>query len=553
MYNDQKNKDFKYVIYARRSLESDKKDKEENVNSIDDQLNTMKQVALSHGLNIVKEFKETCSAKEPGTRAVFTEMIKYIESGKANAILCWNVNRLSRNAMDSGVLQHLLVNGRIQEIRTPSNAYKSADNIILLSVESAMSSEYLRKLIEDVTRGLHSAAARGFRPSIAPIGYKNSKYREQDVQEEILYDEHNGPLVRKIFDYVLSGQYTAYQVLKIASEEWGFRTRKSRKYPDGRKFSKTNIYNILSNPFYYGEFEYPAGSGKWHKGNHKPIISRGEFDEVQRILKKTAIRPKHRFFAYTGLMRCGGCGARITCEAKTKRQKNGNVHHYNYYHCTGMIDPNCKSVSVREDRLEEQFIEYLKSLQIPQAIHEWALQQLEGEYEREKNDKGTILFCQHRELQVVSQKLINLKNLVVSGVFTPEEYQEEKIKFEEEQKRLQGQIELVESKVKTWIDDARRLFTFSERAVEEFMKGDEHKRKAIISALGTEHVLDNGKIRMQTEKPLPVMQEIASVGNSSIERLEPVKSIVSKGSFQQNTPFSELMWRWRESNPRLYE
>ena len=35
-----------------------------------------------------------------------------------------------------------------------------------------------------------------------------------------------------------------------------------------------NIYLILRNTFYYGEFEYPVGSGNWYQGKHTPIITK---------------------------------------------------------------------------------------------------------------------------------------------------------------------------------------------------------------------------------------------------------------------------------------
>src|SRR5665213_2766118 len=106
----------KYVIYARRSME--RRDKEERVNSTEDQLEIMRQVAKDFNLKVVKEFQETHSAKKPGGRIVFSEMLAYIRSGKANAILCWNYDRLTRNPEEDGKIQQLLLDGVILEIKT---------------------------------------------------------------------------------------------------------------------------------------------------------------------------------------------------------------------------------------------------------------------------------------------------------------------------------------------------------------------------------------------------------------------------------------------------
>ncbi len=550
MNNDEKNKKLKYVLYARRSIAADKTETDKGVPSILSQQNEVRKLAAENELKIVKEFTETVSASEPDKRPQFKEMIEFIKAGKANAIICFKMDRLARNPVDEGTLKYLLQKGFIQNIRSSDRDWYSDDNVLISAVEFGVANQYTIDLKKHIRRGLNQACARGFRPSIAPIGYKNSKSRERGVDEQIEVDEHNFRLVRKLFDYVLSKQYTPNQIRKIASEEWGFRTRKTKKYPHGKKFSNTSMYNILSNTFYYGWFEYPQGSGEWHKGNHKPIITQAEFDEIQRILGRTGTRSKRHFFAYTGLMKCAKCGASITCEGKTKHQKNGNVHHYNYYRCTGMLDPNCDNKSIREDRLEEQFITFLSSIQISAALHDWAIEQLQKEYERESLNRESIIYSQQREYRVVSDKLKNLRELAISGAFDSSEYKEEKKKLEAEQRRLQGYLDLVDERLKSWIHDAHRLLTFAERAKEEFLKGGPDKRKAIMTALGTEHVLDEGIVTIKTEKPLLIVKEMASETESLDGSLEPPKDIDDKGSLGFSDSKFTRMWRWGKSNPR---
>ncbi len=67
----------------------------------------MKQIVERENLTIVKIFQESKSAKLPG-REIFGEMIEFIKSGKANAILCWKIDRLSRNPVDEGLIKWML-------------------------------------------------------------------------------------------------------------------------------------------------------------------------------------------------------------------------------------------------------------------------------------------------------------------------------------------------------------------------------------------------------------------------------------------------------------
>jgi site-specific DNA recombinase len=544
---------LRYVLYARRSIVANKTEEDKGVPSIDSQRTEVREMAAREDRKIVKEFTETISASEPGQRSGFAEMIEYIKSGKANAIICFKMDRLARNSVDEGVIKHLLQKGVIKNIRSTDREWTSDDHTLIWSVEFGTSTQYSRDLKKHIKRGQNEALRRGFRPSIAPIGYKNSKYREQGKEEEVLVDEENAAILRKMFKYVLSGEYTPFQVLKVAQDEWGFRSRKTRRYPNGRPPSKASWYNILSNPFYYGEFEYPVGSGNWIKGKHRPLITRAEFDVIQQILHKDAPRPKTHTHAYVGLMRCGECGARITCEAKTKRQKNGNVHHYSYYHCTGQVEPDCVQKSIRQEELEEQLLGFLSSIKISPSFHSWAIEELKREYEQEKKDKNTVLYAQHREYTKVKNMLDQLFQMRLAGDIGSDKYQEEKTRLELEERRLAGQLEAIDARVQNWIYDAERLMTFAERAVEEFKNGSVEKKRSIFAALGTEHQLLDKKLAIQTEKPLLVVQEMVSVAYGLRKPLEPAIFLVAYGPYGEILTPSTRLWRWRESNPRATE
>lgn len=546
MYKEDDYKNYKYVIYARRSIE---KSDEEQVNSTADQVKVMTKVATEKKLKIVKVFTETHSASKPNKRPVFNEMIKYIESRKANAILTWNFDRLSRNPLETGMIHQMIADTDIKAIRFPDGKfYDQETNDVVTAVDGAMASEYIKRHKKNVWRGLQGAVSRGYRPSFAPLGYRNSKYREKGMQEEIKIEPHESKIIQKIFYTILERQYTPSQVRDIAYKQWGLRTRKSKKFPNGKELTYSGWYKMLCNPFYYGRFEYPVGSGEWYDGNHEALITREEFEEVQKILGKDNARPKTHSFAYTGLMRCSGCGARITCEEKTKRPKNGKVHIYRYYRCTGMIDRDCIQKSVREDVLEEQYMEFLSSIQISPSLHQWAMSELEKEYGREQTDKESISHTQEKASKDVEKRLSNLFEMRLSGDITSEEYQERKRILEEEQSLIKSQLESENAKVQSWIHDARRLMKFCERAKYEFLNGSHDKRRQIIAAIGTEHILKDRVVQMEVEKPFLVIQEMVSPVNYPLEILEPPKDVALQGYNPTFLPFGELMWTLPDSN-----
>ena len=80
----------KFFLYARKSTD----EPERQVLSIEAQLFELRQYAKKEGINIIREFTESKTAKEPG-REIFNEMVASIEERKAEGILAWHPDRLA--------------------------------------------------------------------------------------------------------------------------------------------------------------------------------------------------------------------------------------------------------------------------------------------------------------------------------------------------------------------------------------------------------------------------------------------------------------------------
>src|SRR5207249_6168679 len=166
-------------------------------------------------------------------------------------------------------------------------------NMILMYIEFGMAHKYVDDLSRVVKRGLQAKAKLGWFPSGAPIGYLNQDNR-QTGHKEVIKDPDRFSLVRTIWDLMLTGASSPKKIRSIANDEWGLRSRL------GRPLSRSEIYFILTNPFYTGTFEYPRGSGRWFKGKHDPMITEAEFETVQALLgTKGRPRAVSRTFAYT--------------------------------------------------------------------------------------------------------------------------------------------------------------------------------------------------------------------------------------------------------------
>lgn len=364
--NQEQNK-ITYFLYARKSSESE----DRQVQSIDDQITKLKQVSNNLHLKVKEIYTEAKSAKKPNNRPLFDEMLKRIELGEANGILCWQINRLSRNPIDFGKISWMLQQGKIKSIQTMERQYLPEDNVLLLSVEGGMANQYILDLSKNVKRGLQGKLMKGWRPGSAPPGYLNTKLQERG-SNTIIMDPERFPLVRKMWELMLTGNYTPPQILDIANNQWGYRTRKTKR-KGGIPLSRSGIYKIFTNPFFAGIFYY--GKEKiQYEGKHEKMITIDEFDRVQKILGRDGKpRPKTHRFAFTGSLHCAECGCLFTAIEKEKLIKStGKIKKYTYYYCTRKkVNIKCSQKKViAEQDLELQIEKEIEKFTIlPEFLH----------------------------------------------------------------------------------------------------------------------------------------------------------------------------------------
>jgi len=489
----QNNTKIKYFLYARKSSESE----DRQVQSIDDQINRLKKIASDLNLDIKKSYTEAKTAKKPNNRPIFDEMIQRIENGEANGILCWQINRLSRNPIDSGKISWLLQQGTLKSIQTIDRQYLPEDNVLLFSVESGVANQFILDLSKNTKRGMISKLEKGWQTGVAPLGYLNDK--ENKI---IIKDPERFNLIRKMWDLMLTGNYTPPKILDIVNGEWGFRTRKFKRI-GGNPLSRSGIYKIFTSLFYAGIVE---NAGVQYQGAHEPAITLEEYDRVQMLLgRKGKPRPKHHEFAFTGSIRCGVCGCLYTAETKKKLLKSGEIREHTYYHCTRKTTKiKCNQrKNIPVDDLEVLIEKEIEKYTILPEFLQWALEGLNKKNDTEIEDRTKIYEMRHKTLVGTQKELDELTRMRYRQLIDDETFIGEKNTLQKKITQLKEQLRETETRAERWLELTEKTFVFATYARTAFLKADKmgktglELKKEILLALGKTPIISNEKLSIE--------------------------------------------------------
>ncbi len=479
------------AIYARKSTESE----DRQVQSLDDQLSALRDLAIRENIQIDEIFIESRSAKTPYQRPEFQRLIGEIEAGRINGVLTWSINRLSRNPIDGGIISYHLQTGALSFIRTIDRLYQPEDNALLLSIENGMATSYIQDLSRNVKRGLKGKADRGWHPGRAPMGYINNKETRQ-----IEPDPRQFPILRKGWELMLSGGYTLAEVHRemVALGLSGVQ-KASRKSP----VAKSMLHKIFSNPFYRGDFTF---GGQIVPGKHEPMVSRDEYERVQHLRTKLGVR-KHRVHGhlYSGILRCGKCGCQIVGETKRKSyQGSGRNVSYTYYHCTGAR--GCTKHGLNEEQITDELGNYLDRLNPPQDFIDWAQLGLREQMEQDVISVAQSTTNLKDQIAAETKRLDRLIELRVDGEITSDDFKILKAKSEMVIGKLKVQLGSAYSeseRILAYIDEKFRLL----RQVDGYGSLDQGSKRGLILGLGEQHYLTLKTLNICLD---PVYQKIAA-------------------------------------------
>ncbi len=487
---------LKYVMYVRKSTD----DPERQARSIPDQIAECQELAKRLNLTIVgRPIEETKSAKKPGKRPLFRQMLRDLTAGKYDGILCWNPDRLARNMREGGEVIDMIDEDIIKDLKFVTHHFtKDANGLMLLGLAFVLSKQYSDKLSQDVTRGMVRKASEG-RSHIPKHGYvidDNGRYQP---------DGPNFDLIRQAWQMKLHGE----PLEKISNTINGLGYHRLIK-STGRKVNmdKRILSELFHDSFYFGMLEQASETVDLRtKYDFVPAVTEQEYAQVQALTRSRIIPlVSHRFtfYPFKTFVRCAFCDNNMTVGPST----GSTGKRYLNFRCE---TPECKRIkkSVRVKVVLDWLYAFLAGgLNFTEADYKQYLEEMtdvitkqRATLEGELHAKQGLLKTTDAELRTTALQVIKQEE-----DSTVRRIGEEHVKELEQQKaQLETEIASIKQTMPDVAQDALTLEDFlnlSKNAAESVKAGTPEVKDQIVRIIFLNLWIDEEKVtKYQAKEP----------------------------------------------------
>ena len=352
------------------------------------------------------------SAKTGNYRPEFERLKEDIKSKKINTIIALKQDRITRSIFDWEELMRFLEENDayldcVNDDINTTNANGKMVSRILMSV----SQQEIERTSERTKVGLAGAIKQGHIPHQAPLGYKHEN-------KKLVIDHLTKDVVIRIFELYHKGM--SYQ--KIS-------TLFNKEQVLGKtKWRDSSIVAILENEIYKGDFVHGKRTKHptYYENVVEPIVSKEMWEECQ-VQKKKNSKSYQRTLTYLFLqkLRCPKCNRILG--GKATQKKNGNIYYYYYCH-------DCK-INFKESLVEEYFNDFVNELvEYDSVVNQFFLPMIKQKFDEPQEELK-------KDINKQKDKLERIKRAYINGVFSLEEYNDERKLVESSLEKLQNELD----------------------------------------------------------------------------------------------------------------
>lgn len=486
----------KYAIYSRKSKFTGKGE------SIENQIGLCRERINKCYGNVPEEdiliFEDEGFSGGNVNRPQFQAMMKQIRANQIQAVVCYRLDRISRNVGDFAKLKDEFdyYNVEFTSIRDDFDTTSPSGRamMMMVSVFAQLERETTAERIRD---NMHELAKSGrWLGGTTPTGYKSTQIVGSvtvDGKERKAYKldiiKEEAEIIRLIFSkFIETNSLTKTDTYLLQNNV----TTKN-----GKNFTRFSIRSILQNPVYMiadqnaweyfdslgveiyaeqSEFDGKHGimaynktiqkSGKSNQmrdmdewivavGKHKGLIAGVDWVKVQDMLNqnrsKSYRKPKSNVALLSGLLYCGNCGSFM--RPKLSQRTNAQGEKIYSYLCETKERSRCKlcnSKNPNGNELDKMVCEQVKLISEDSSYFMTNLVNVQKKLEGNREEYNQQLDVLKKELQENEQQIANLVDTLAKTPNTPAfDYITEQINtLHEKNEKIKNRISELESLTK---------------------------------------------------------------------------------------------------------
>lgn len=391
---------MKAAIYSRKSKFT------EEGESIENQINMCIDYAKNLlGITEYEIYEDEGFSGSYTNRPQFKQLMKDIKNKKFSHLICYRLDRISRNVADFTSTLELLNEYNCSFISIKEQFDTStAMGRAMMNVSATFAQLERETIAERIKDNLRELSKTGrWLGGPAPLGYKSIEIENNDSagknrKKHILkVDEENSYIVHKVFELFL--KYKSFQTVSITLENEGIYSR------TGKVFSRQLVKQMLNNPVYViadqkilnyfkecgceiykqdcinGKYGIMPYNRRDKKGKIVPIkdwiISIGEHDglissdiwlecqnvskEIKNIVSNRQCTSGHALLS--GLVICKHCGSSMAPRKQKNITADGTETLYRYYSCNlkNKAGNRCDNTALNAYDAEDYVVKKIKS------------------------------------------------------------------------------------------------------------------------------------------------------------------------------------------------
>lgn len=449
------------------------------------------KLAKDMNLNIIKIREELVSGESILHRPQMLELLKEVEQGMYDAVLCIDIDRLGRGKkQEQGIIEDTFKESgtKIITLRKTYDLHDEFDEEYM-EFETFMARKELKMITRRLQRGrIASVESGNYVGTHPPYGYQI-----KDLSNGRTLEPHpdHAPVVKMIFDwYTHDDPQVRMGASAIANKLNGMGYRTST----GKQWYNSAVLNIIKNAVYAGRIQWRKKEEKksltpgkikdtrmrpkeeWIdvEGKHEPLISIELYKKAQDVLGSRYHVPYQLENGITnplaGVVKCAKCGGSMVFRPYTKQKPH--IKCYN--------NPRCDNKASNFELVEQRLLYSLEQwLQAYKA--NW-----EGNGRPEKNEqnvlelkKASLKRLEH-ELIESEKQISNIHDLLERKIYTEKVFLERSSTLADRISELTKSIEQLKKEMVVELkrEQAQKdIIPHVERVLDLYYKTDDPKKK----------------------------------------------------------------------------